>query len=59
MNVPIITTEQYIAARRELAMHQYYERHGRQPDVIIDVNPKSTRRSKKWLLGPAVEKVEA
>jgi hypothetical protein len=56
--IPTITTEPYTAARRELAMHQYYERHGRQPDVIIDLNTKDKSHKKKWLLGPA-EKVEA
>jgi hypothetical protein len=37
-------------------MHQYYERHGRQPDVVIEKNPKRTNRFGKWLLGPAAEK---
>jgi hypothetical protein len=57
--IPTITTEPYTAARRSLAVSQYYKRHGHQPDVIFELNPNRTNRFGKWLLGPATEKVEA
>jgi len=57
--VPTITLEPYTAARRSLAVSQYYARHSHQPEVIIEKNPNRTNRFGKWLLGPAKEKAEA